>query len=55
MQDPPEHPPEHPGLPIPPEYRESVLRQWRLNQELAAPLLAFDLPDDVQPAPVFHP
>jgi hypothetical protein len=43
------------GMPIPPEFRDSVLRQWRLNQALAAPLLAFDLPDSILPAPVFTP
>lgn len=43
------------GLVIPTEYREGVLRQWRLNQALAAPLLAFELPDGVPPAPVFEP
>lgn len=43
------------GLVIPAEYREGVLRQWRLNQALAAPLLAFELPNDVPPAPVFKP
>ena len=43
------------GMPIPAAYRDGVLRQWRLNQELAAPLLAFDLPEDVLPAPLFIP
>jgi hypothetical protein len=43
------------GLSIRPEDRAGVLAQWRLNQELAAPLLAFDLPDDTPPAPVFRP
>ena len=43
------------GLSIRPEDRAAVLAQWRLNQELAAPLLAFDLPDDTPPAPVFRP
>lgn len=43
------------GLPIPPEYRDGVLRQWRLNQALAAALLAFDLPETAHPAPVFRP
>ena len=41
------------GMPILPEHREGVLRQWRLNQALAAPLLAFDLPETCHPAPVF--
>ena len=43
------------GMPIPAEYRDGVLRQWRLDQHLAAPLLDFDLPDDVLPAPMFTP
>ncbi len=43
------------GLTIRPEDRAGVLAQWRLNQELAASLLAFDLPDDTPPAPVFQP
>lgn len=43
------------GMPIPAEYRAGVLRQWQLNQHLAAPLLAFPLPEDVVPAPLFTP
>ena len=43
------------GMPVPPEFRDGVLRQWRLNEALAAPLLAFDLPDETMPAPVFSP
>lgn len=43
------------GFPIPPEYQEGVQAQWRLNQLLAAPLLAFDLPPTTHPAPIFHP
>lgn len=43
------------GMPISAEYRDGVLRQWRLNQVLVAPLLAFELPSEVQPAPVFQP
>jgi hypothetical protein len=43
------------GMPISPEYRDGVLRQWRLNQAIAAPLLAFALPGDILPAPVFTP
>jgi hypothetical protein len=43
------------GMPVPPAYREGVLRQWRLNQALAAPLLTFEFPDDIPPAPVFEP
>ena len=41
------------GMPIPPEHREGVLRQWRLNQALAAPLLEFDMPEACHPAPIF--
>ncbi len=43
------------GLVIPTEYHKGVLRQWRLNHALAAPLLAFELPDGIPPAPVFEP
>ncbi len=43
------------GLVIRTEYRKGVLRQWRLDQALAAPLLAFELPNDLPPAPVFKP
>jgi hypothetical protein len=43
------------GMPIPPEYRDGVILQWRLNQALAAPLLDYDLPDAILPAPVFTP
>ena len=42
-------------MPIPAEYRAGVLAQWRLNQKLATPLLAVDLPEDAAPAPVFRP
>lgn len=43
------------GLAIPAEARAGVLLQWRLNQAMAAPLLAFDLPEDTPPAPLFRP
>lgn len=43
------------GFPIRPEYQEGVLAQWRLNQALATPLLAFDLPPETHPAPIFQP
>ncbi len=43
------------GMPVPPEYRDGVLRQLRLNHDLAAPLLRFDLPGTELPAPVFRP
>jgi hypothetical protein len=43
------------GLAIPAEARAGVLRQLRLNRAMAAPLLAFDLPEGTPPAPVFRP
>ena len=43
------------ALPIPAEFRPGVARQLRLTLDLAAPLLRFDLPDEVPSAPVFRP
>lgn len=43
------------AIPIPPAYAEGVAAQAALTEHLVAPLLAFDLPDDVPPAPIFRP
>ena len=43
------------GIPIPDQYRESVLMYLRLGAELAQPLLELELDEAVEPAPVFRP
>lgn len=40
-------------LPLAPEHRPGVLLQFQRIAAIAAPLLAFPLPPDVEPAPVF--
>jgi hypothetical protein len=41
------------GLPLDPAHRSGVVQQLQRTAALAAPLLAFPLPADVEPAPVF--
>lgn len=43
------------GLPVPEPYREEIIANLRLNRELVAPLLAFEMPEGVNIAPVFQP
>jgi 1-carboxybiuret hydrolase subunit AtzG-like protein len=43
------------GLDIPPECRDGVAHQLRLNRRLAKPLLRFEVPDGMPPAPRFEP
>jgi hypothetical protein len=43
------------GLPIAPEYRDNVIVNYERSLEIAAPLLAIQLDDDLTPAPVFQP
>jgi hypothetical protein len=40
-------------LPLPPEWRDSVIRNLQVNIELAARFVDFPLPDEAEPAPVF--
>jgi hypothetical protein len=40
-------------LPLPPEWRDSVIRNLQVNIELAATFVDFPLPDEAEPAPVF--
>jgi len=40
-------------LPLPPEWRDSVIRNLQVNIELAATFVDFPLPDESEPAPVF--
>ena len=42
------------GLTIDPAWRENVKFHLRLVLDHAARVDAFDLPDDTEPAPVFH-
>lgn len=41
------------GLPIDPAHRDGVAANLARTAGIVSPLLAFDLPDDVEPAPVF--
>jgi hypothetical protein len=43
------------GLPIAPEYRANVIVNVERSLAIAAPLLALDLDDDLNPAPVYRP
>lgn len=42
-------------LPIPPGIRPSVIENFERVIAIAQPVLEFDLPDDLEPAPVFDP
>ena len=42
-------------LPIDPEFRDGVAANLEIAARIAAPLLEFDLPDDIEPAPTFVP
>ena len=43
------------GLTIAPEYRAGVILNYERALAIVAPLLAADLADDLNPAPVFRP
>jgi hypothetical protein len=43
------------GLPIDPEYRPGVLMFLDLTARMANYMMEFELPDDIEPAPVFKP
>jgi hypothetical protein len=43
------------GLPIPTEFAEGVRMHLERIAQMAAPLLAISIPDDVESAPVFEP
>lgn len=43
------------GLTVEPEYREGVKAHLRAAQTIAADVLAFEMPDDAEPAPVYRP
>ncbi len=43
------------GLEIPPERRSSVVAHFEHVWQVAQPVLAFELPDDLESAPVFEP
>ena len=42
-------------LPIDPEFREGVAANLRVAAQIAAPLMSFDLSEEVEPAPRFEP
>jgi Protein of unknown function (DUF4089) len=43
------------GLTIEPQYRAGVVQHLRAARKIAEPLLAFELDDESEPAPVFKP
>ncbi len=43
------------GLDIDPEYRAGVLRYLDMTARMAGHVMAFELPDHCEPAPVFRP
>ena len=42
------------GIPVAPEWRDSVLLHLRITREHAQRVMEFTLPDDDDPAPVFR-
>jgi Protein of unknown function (DUF4089) len=42
-------------LPVPPAQMPQVIENFQKLQVIAAPLLAFELPDDLEAAPQFEP
>ena len=42
-------------LSIPPEIRPSVIENFARARAIAQPLLDFELPDDIEAAPIFKP
>lgn len=43
------------GMTISAGHREATIAQLKLNAEIAQPLLAFEMPEGTNPAPVFKP
>jgi hypothetical protein len=43
------------SLTIPAEYQADVLAAFKALSDAAEILFAFELPDDIEPAPIFHP
>lgn len=43
------------GLPIAAAHREATIAQLKLNRAIAEPLLAFEIPEGANLAPVFKP
>jgi hypothetical protein len=43
------------GLAVEPEYRDGVKAHLRAAKTIAADVLAFEMPDDAEPAPVYKP
>ena len=42
------------GITVAPEWREAVRLHLRITRDMAQHVLDFQLPDDADPAPVFH-
>lgn len=43
------------GIPVSEEERPGIILQMRRTADLAAQVMAFDVPQDLEPAPVFKP
>jgi hypothetical protein len=43
------------GMTIPADHRDATIAQLKLNAAIAEPLLAFEMPEGTNPAPVFKP
>lgn len=43
------------GLTVPPEIRPSVVKNFERVMAIAQPVLDFELPDTLEPAPIFEP
>jgi hypothetical protein len=43
------------GMSVPAAHREATIAQLKLNAAIAKPLLAFEIPEGTNPAPVFKP
>jgi hypothetical protein len=43
------------GMPVASEHRAATIAQLKLNAAIAGPLLAFEMPEGTNPAPVFKP
>lgn len=42
------------GIAVVPEWRDTVRLHLRITRDMAQRVLHFELPDEIDPAPVFH-
>jgi hypothetical protein len=43
------------GITIAPEWRDAIQLHLRITRDMAQRVLEFPMPDEADPAPVFHP